>query len=383
MHGTFVILGIDFPAYFTLLMVGFMAGIYSAWKHAPQAGIDPNRILDLGILLVICGIAGGRIAHVLFDGQLMDYYYLCADPLQTVGEFLPGKTAVACAEDSQCAAAGIGELCHPFVGTCHWGQDCLRVFKFWYGGLTYYGGFMLVVPAGILFLRRYNIAHWQVGDMAAFAIPLGIGFGRMGCFYAGCCFGGVCDLPWGVSFPPGSPAWSQHFDAHLISAADSSLPVHPAQLYTAISMWLLAGFMLWWYHNKKTFDGECFWLFALLYAGIRFAIEMLRSDARGEYFGMSTSQGIGVLLIVLSLFMLSRLYKRSVTEEPAPPVIPRDQAHQSTAANQEEPIGENAAAQNGLRCPVRYLGLSPSASALDAEGERDAKLFRESVRASL
>ncbi len=326
MHGTFVILGIDFPAYFTLLMVGFMVGIYFAWKHAPAAGIDPNRILDLGILLVVCGIAGGRIAHVLFDGQLMDYYYLCVDPLQTQGEFLfKGANASACVDDAQCAAAGVGELCHPFAGTCHWGQDCLRVFKFWYGGLTYYGGFLLVVPVGILFLRRFNIPHWKVGDMAAFAIPMGIGFGRMGCFYAGCCYGGLCDLPWGISFPPGSPAWRAHLDEHLIGVADGSLPVHPAQLYTAFSMWALAGLMLWWYHRKKTFDGECFWLFALLYAGVRFAIEMLRDDARGEYFGMSTSQGIGVLLIIGSLYMLSRLYKRSLAEGPVT-------THESTAA---------------------------------------------------
>lgn len=318
MHGTFVILGIEFPAYFTLLMVGFMAGIWSGWKYAPREGIDPNKILDLGILLVLGGIGGARIAHVLFDGQLMNYYYLCADPLRTTGEFLPGASAAACTDDAQCVAAGIGQLCHPFQGTCHWDRDCLRVFKFWYGGLTYYGGFLLVVPLGFWFIKRNNIQPWKVGDLAAFAIPLGIGFGRLGCFYAGCCFGTVCDAPWGVSFPPGSPAWQLHYDAHLVGVGDPSLPVHPAQLYTAVSMWLLAGFMLWWYHRKKTFDGEVFWLFGLLYACIRFLIEMLRQDERGEYFGVSTSQGIGVLWIVFSLYMLSRLYRRSQAAEPEP-----------------------------------------------------------------
>ncbi|MFT7621901.1 MAG: phosphatidylglycerol:prolipoprotein diacylglycerol transferase [Myxococcota bacterium] len=170
----------------------------------------------------------------------------------------------------------------------------------------------MVVPICYWFLRRNKIAPWKVGDLAAFGIPLGIGFGRMGCFYAGCCYGDTCDLPWAVSFPPGSPAWREHLDLGLIAIGDHSIPVHPAQLYTALSMWALAAFMLFWYKRKKTFDGEVFWLFAMLYALIRFFIEMLRDDERGEYFGVSTSQGIGILLILFSLFMLNRLYKRSL-----------------------------------------------------------------------
>ena len=240
MHGTFVFLGIDFPSYFTLLMVGFMAGIYVGWRHAEEIGVHPNRILDLGILLVLGGVGGGRIAHVLFDGQLMDYYYLCVDPLMTTGEFINGAAGTS---DDQCVAAKVGELCHPFQQTCHWGRDCLRAFKFWYGGLTYYGGFLLVVPLGLWFLRHYNLPQWKVSDLAAFCIPLGIGFGRLGCFFAGCCFGDVCDSPWGVSFPPGSAAWRQHYDAHLVGAGDGSLPVHPAQLYSVAFNWGLAALM--------------------------------------------------------------------------------------------------------------------------------------------
>lgn len=318
MHGTFIILGIDFPAYFTLLMIGFMVGIYFGWRHAPAAGIDPNRMLDLGILLVIAGIAGGRIAHVLFDGQLMNYYYLCVDPLLTTGEFLAGQgdALVKCTEDAQCVAAQKGELCHAVEGTCHWGRDCLRVFKFWYGGLTYYGGFLLVVPLGVWFLRKHRIPYWKVGDIASFGIPIGIGFGRMGCFYAGCCYGAVCDSTIGVSFPTGSPAWRHHLEEHLITRADASLPVHPTQLYTAVAMWGLGALMLWYYKRKKTFDGECFWLFGLLYALMRFIVEMFRADQRGEYFGVSTSQGIGIGLIFFSLFMLSRLWTKSQAGQP-------------------------------------------------------------------
>lgn len=313
LHGTFVILGIDFPAYFTLLMIGFLVGIYAAWRHAPREGIEPNRILDLGMLLVIAGVMGGRFAHVLFDGQLMDYVYLCTDPLRATGRLLPGAAdGVRCVEDTQCVAAQLGQLCNLDSGTCHSERDCLRAFKFWYGGLTYYGGFLLAIPTGIWFLKRHGIPPWRVGDLAAFGVPLGIGFGRMGCFFAGCCFGEVCDSDFGVSFPTGSPAWRTHSDAGWVTAADVSLPVHATQLYTAIAMWLLAAFCYWYYRRVRRFDGEAFWVFGILYAIARFVIEMFRADQRGEYFGLSTSQGIGVLLTVTSLVMLIRLHRAAV-----------------------------------------------------------------------
>jgi phosphatidylglycerol:prolipoprotein diacylglycerol transferase len=181
--------------------------------------------------------------------------------------------------------------------------------------LTYYGGFLLVVPTGIWFLRRYDLPAWKVADLAGFCIPLGIGFGRLGCFFAGCCFGDVCDFPWAVSFPAGSPAAGVHLDAQWIGAGDPSLPVHPAQLYSVLFNWGIAAFMYWWYRHKRAFDGEVFWLFAILYALFRFLVEILRADERGGYFGASTSQIIGVLLVGLSLYMLSRLYRKALASK--------------------------------------------------------------------
>jgi len=318
MHGTFVIFGIEFPAYFTLLMVGFLAGTWITFRHATAARIDPNTILDFGMLIVIGGVLGGRAAHVLFDGQMTDYYYLCVDPLKTTGELLPTATPSKCESADQCVAANLGDLCHPDNGTCHSDRDCLRVFKFWYGGLTYYGGFLVAIPLGIWFLRRRKVNPWKVGDMAAFGVPLGIGFGRLGCFYAGCCFGDICDAPWGTSFPTGSPAWRTHHDETRILSSDASLPVHPTQLYEAIGCILLSGVMLWFYHRRKTFHGQAFWLMAIGYAVLRFIVEMFRADQRGTLLGLSTSQTIGVFLIITSLVMLPYLRRRPQTDEPIP-----------------------------------------------------------------
>ena len=309
MHGVFTILGIEFPAYFTMLTIGLMAGILLAWRLAPREGLDEVRILDLGILMIICGILGARIAHVLFDGQLANYWYMCVDPLKSTGSLL--QAGQKCATDQQCVAAQLGDLCHPTLGTCH-AQDCLRPLKFWYGGLTYFGGFLLCIPVGIPFLRRHKLDAWRVADLSGLGIALGLGFGRLGCFLAGCCFGEVCDLPWGVSFPPGSAAWRMHLDAHLIDAsAAGSLPVHPTQLYSVLVNWGVFAFCTWWYVKKRTFAGEVFWLFAMVYSVGRFAIEMVRADERGGIAGVSTSQWIGVGVIALSFVMLRRLYLRS------------------------------------------------------------------------
>jgi phosphatidylglycerol:prolipoprotein diacylglycerol transferase len=65
-------------------------------------------------------------------------------------------------------------------------------------------------------------------------------------------------------------------------------------------------FFLRWKEEKKVFDGQIFWLFLLLYAILRFFIETVRDDPRGFLFHglLSTSQGIGIFLGILSLFML-------------------------------------------------------------------------------
>jgi phosphatidylglycerol:prolipoprotein diacylglycerol transferase len=320
MHNSFNFLGLEFPAYFTLLMLGYMLAVYLVLHYAPREELNRTRVVDLAILMLITGVFGCRIAHVLFDGQFMNYYYWCVDPLQSTGEFLSG-TDLKCTTDQQCVSANLGELCNTLQGSCHRGKDCLLPLKFWYGGLTFYGGLLLCIPVGIWFLRRFKMRVWRLADLAGFAIPLGLGFGRLGCWFSGCCFGDVCDVPWGVSFPNGSMAWSQHYDAHLVGGADPSLPVHPTQIYSIASNWFICGFMLWWYHKKRTFEGEVFWLFVLLYAVSRFIVELWRDDARGEVAGISTSQIIGALMVVVAIAMLRRLYQKSQTdpEQTKPP----------------------------------------------------------------
>jgi phosphatidylglycerol:prolipoprotein diacylglycerol transferase len=142
-------------------------------------------------------------------------------------------------------------------------------------------------------MRWHRLPVWKLADLISPLIALGLFFGRIGCFLAGCCYGRETSLPWGVTFTDPN------------SLARLNVPLHPTQLYDAVNG-LAIFFVLTWMEKRKAFEGHIFWLFLLLYSITRFFIEILRDDPRGFLFGdlLSTSQGIGILLAIFSLFML-------------------------------------------------------------------------------
>lgn len=307
MFPTFDLGFIEFPAYFTFLMVGYTFVVLLAHRDVlKRGGVDGNRLLDLALVMIIAGIVGARLLHVVADGYWDDYRNLCVAPLLVKGETL--DKGAKCTSDEDCIAAEKGELCHPEKGTCH-AQDCLRAFKFWYGGLVYYGGLALAVPLGIWFVRRFGMPVWKVGDLAGYAIPLGLVFGRMGCFLSGCCWGDVCPTSGhgGLIFPRGSPAWDSHVAEGLISrAATESLPVYPTQLWEAIGCLAIFAYLYYWRRTRARFDGQLFFTFLMQYAVLRFVIEYWRADPRGDLLGLSTSQLIGIPMFAYGAFMYWR-----------------------------------------------------------------------------
>lgn len=304
-------------------MVGFTLAILWAHAEGVKKGLDGNTILDCGLLMLVMGLVGSRALHVIADGQFMDYVHLCTDPQQVPGLALgPG---IRCGTADQCLQAGLGDLCEATTGLCRQQQDCLRVFKIWYGGYAYYGGFLLAVPSGLWFLRKRGLPMWQVADLAGWAIALGLVFGRTGCFLAGCCFGETTEGPTGIAFPRHSPAWDKQMSLHqILPTAAHAMPVHPTQLYEAIACLLIFAICLWRYRKGPAFHGQIFFLFMLLYALFRFSVEFLRADDRGEWFGLlSTSQLISLPLLLWSVWVLMR--KKAWPPEliSSPPPSPR------------------------------------------------------------
>jgi phosphatidylglycerol:prolipoprotein diacylglycerol transferase len=182
-------------------------------------------------------------------------------------------------------------------------QHPLQMFKIWEGGLVFYGGLIPAAMVAFGYMRWHRLPAWKLADLISPSIALGLSFGRIGCFFAGCCYGRETSLPWAVVFK------------NPDSLALLNIPLHPTQLYDAANG--LAIFLfLSWMSKRKTFDGQIFWLFVFLYSITRFFIEIFRGDPRGFLFGdlLSTSQGIGILLAISSLFMLfyvKKTYRRS------------------------------------------------------------------------
>jgi phosphatidylglycerol:prolipoprotein diacylglycerol transferase len=170
-------------------------------------------------------------------------------------------------------------------------------------GGVFYGGLIAATTVAIWYMRRNALPAWRIADMGAPSIALGEAIGRWGCFAAGCCYGRPTDGPFGVTFT--DPFANEAVGTPL------NVPLHPTQIYLSLNAFLIF-LILQWAYRRKTFDGEVFWLYVLLYAVTRGILEIWRGDiVRGFVVGnwLSTSQFIGLLGALLAggmLFFLSR-----------------------------------------------------------------------------
>jgi phosphatidylglycerol:prolipoprotein diacylglycerol transferase len=286
----FKLAGEGFPAYFVLLVTGFVLATYVQAATAKRHGLDPDTMVGLGISMLLWGVVGSRLLHVVADGYFWDYVHLCTDPAKVDWHIAKSECLSDRYDGFWDYATGV---CHPKTG------DCFAWAKFWAGGLTYYGGFLGAAAAAVFILRRDKFSFWRAADIAATTIPLGLAFGRMGCLLAGCCFGAECELPWAMSFPPHSPASEAQFRAgSLADARYWSHAVHPTQIYESLASLAVAAVCILYVAPRKRYDGQVFAAFLALYAVARCLVEILRRDDRGGLLGLSTSQAIGVGLVI-------------------------------------------------------------------------------------
>jgi phosphatidylglycerol---prolipoprotein diacylglyceryl transferase len=174
-------------------------------------------------------------------------------------------------------------------------DSCIEILYPWVGGFTVLGsivGVLLVVP---ICLWINNIRVFTILDLVSMYAPLLQAISRMGCFLAGCCFGGEAPswLPWAVTF------------THLAGTAPLNIPLHPVQLYSVIVSLVIFSFLKLFYTQKNSKFGLITFAYLLLESASRFSIDFWRGD-RGELFQfgnfikLSQSQ-----LLSLSFFMIS------------------------------------------------------------------------------
>ena len=196
----------------------------------------------------------------------------------------------------------------------HWRSefvsDPVEVFAVWKGGLMFYGGliFAILVFVGWCVMKKEKV--FAMADLLATVIPLGHAFGRIGCFFYGCCYGSVSESAFAVCFPRFSPAWHEQVSHRLIDpSAVCSLPVLPTQLFEAVALLVLFVLLLLRYlrtirpsANNSTSFNTSFYLVG--YAVIRFWLEYLRGDPRAEIGPFSISQTISIGIFAAGLVIL-------------------------------------------------------------------------------
>jgi phosphatidylglycerol:prolipoprotein diacylglycerol transferase len=239
--------------YGVLLAAAYLLGLQFAVVRARTRNLEPNQVMDLGIWIIISALAGAKLLLVAVE---FDKYR--SNPADLRG--------------------------------------LLR------SGGVFYGGLIAAVVVALWYMRRHKMPVWTVTDVFAPGIALGHVVGRMGCLFAGCCFGRPTTVPWAITF----------HNAYARSNAGTPLnvPLHPTQLYEAGAELLILGLLLSTERRGRPFPGRTFWGYMLLYAVSRFIIEFYRGDARGMIVGFSTSQFISLLVGPVSIIMLILLARR-------------------------------------------------------------------------
>ena len=166
------------------------------------------------------------------------------------------------------------------------------------------------VVFALWYFRRKRIPTWKVADIAAPSLALGHGFGRIGCFMAGCCYGRACETPWKVEFTSSY--------AHELTGIPLNEALHPVQLYESV-LNFLNFFLLFFILRKKRFDGQIFSLYIVNYSLIRYFTELYRGDhpertflvkASSPYLSLSVPQLFCILGLVFGLVLAGILKKK-------------------------------------------------------------------------
>lgn len=158
-------------------------------------------------------------------------------------------------------------------------------------GWVVYGGILGGIFGGWLYCRLKGQDFWVWFDLIIPEVAMAQGFGRIGCFFAGCCYGIEVEHGLGLVFPEGS-------------IAPAGVPLFPTQLLSSAFDFLLFFFLLW-LSRRQTYRGEIAAWYLLLYSIGRFVIEFFRGDLiRGVYGGLSTSQIISIILAAAALGLM-------------------------------------------------------------------------------
>ncbi|WP_413288978.1 prolipoprotein diacylglyceryl transferase [Bdellovibrio sp. HCB337] len=239
--------GLEVPSFFLVISLVLCIGLLWVVRRGDTYGLPRKNILDLSLLLMASSLLGARLMHIVYENPA---YYL---------------------------------------------ENPVKIFYLWEGGFVFYGGMILALVATILYLKMTEPEEpGFYYDVFAPVLSFAYGFGRIGCFLAGCCFGKSCDYPWAIDLR------------------------HPTQLYALF--WELGAIMILLGIEKKDKrqrpgflkrPGDLFILWLALHAVGRMFMESFRNDFRGDNIaGFSVSTVLSFILLVVAVALLGGIGRK-------------------------------------------------------------------------
>lgn len=250
-------------SYGMFVALGFLCAALIARRRAKVCGLPPDSMIDLALWAIVAGVAGGRLFYV------MEFY----------------KT----------------EFRH---------APLWYIFALNKGGLVFYGGFITGTLACAWYIWRHKLPALRALDVVASVVMLGLAFGRLGCFSAGCCWGRPTQEWYGVTFPAAAPAYHQTGIPYLT-------PLIPSQLISAFNAFVLFLILSAAFHWLRRREGIVGALLLILYPINRFWLETLRGDT-AQPGALSIAQKISIPAFIAGVLMLIWVLRRPAQPDPAP-----------------------------------------------------------------
>jgi phosphatidylglycerol:prolipoprotein diacylglycerol transferase len=260
--------------YGIIIMVGALLATWLAAHEARRKGQDSEAVWDGLIWVLIGGILGARIWHIL----------------------TPPQSMVAVGLTTQFY------LTHPL--------DALSI---WNGGLGIPGAVIGGLIALYLFARRRKLDYAVWLDIAAPALALGQAIGRWGNYFNQEIYGSPTDLPWAITIDP----------QYRLQGFEDQATYHPLFAYESLWNFAIVGLLLWISRRFEGWlkNGDLFLIYLVLYPAGRFLLEFLRLDP-ANVGGINVNQTLMLVVAVLSAAALVLRHRRGeeaaeTTSEPA------------------------------------------------------------------
>jgi phosphatidylglycerol:prolipoprotein diacylglycerol transferase len=254
-------------SYGVAICIGLLLVNFLIRRHPQFTALNlKDRFIDILIIGIVAGIAGGRLLFVLTE--------------------LEGTPSFS------------------------------DIFSYWEGGFSVLGSIISIILTLVWYTKKVGIPFLPLLDLFAIYAPLLQGVSRFGCFFAGCCYGAATNLPWAFTYT----------DPNTV--APMCVPMHPTQLYSAGILLLLFAAMYFFIQRYTTKQGQLLSIYLILASLERFTVDFWRADRTFisssilpewmvHYFSVNQLIALGIILVssVTGILLSMRSHKANTHYE--------------------------------------------------------------------